>query len=80
MDGTGIELFRRCCELDLEGIAAKWKHGTYVTGDDQPQDRPLRRAVREADSLQCLTWLKVKNPGYTQAAGRDELFKRRVAA
>jgi ATP-dependent DNA ligase len=80
VDGAGTELFRRCCELDLEGIVAKWKHGSYVTGDAQPQDRSLRRAVLDSDSLQHLTWLKIQNPGYTQAGDRGELFKPRVAA
>jgi hypothetical protein len=27
----GSDLFRAACELDLEGIAGKWVHGTYWT-------------------------------------------------
>ena len=30
--GAGIELFGRCCDLDLESTAAKWKPGGYVAG------------------------------------------------
>jgi bifunctional non-homologous end joining protein LigD len=26
---TGVQLFSTVCEMDLEGIVAKWKHGTY---------------------------------------------------
>jgi len=29
----GVELYRRSCELDLEGVVAKWANGQY-------QDRP----------------------------------------
>jgi len=32
VDGSGIALFQRVCELDLEGIVAKQKFGPYVTG------------------------------------------------
>src|SRR5438445_1084747 len=31
IDGHGMALFRRVCELDLEGIVAKQKFGPYVT-------------------------------------------------
>jgi bifunctional non-homologous end joining protein LigD len=31
VDGKGIALFERVCELDLEGIVAKQKFGNYVT-------------------------------------------------
>jgi ATP-dependent DNA ligase len=48
--------YRVACERDLEGIVAKWKHGTY-----------------QADGL--TSWLKVKNPTYSQAEGRHELFE-----
>src|SRR5438874_1831602 len=32
IDGCGMALFRRVCELDLEGIVAKQKFGPYITG------------------------------------------------
>jgi hypothetical protein len=31
IDGCGMALFQRICELDLEGIVAKHKFGNYVT-------------------------------------------------
>lgn len=31
----GIALFERVCELDLEGIVAKYKHGRYVADREQ---------------------------------------------
>ena len=31
IDGCGIALFQRVCELDLEGIVAKQKVGPYIT-------------------------------------------------
>ena len=35
MDGCGVALFQRVCELDLEGIVAKQKFGPYVTEREQ---------------------------------------------
>ncbi len=32
-----------------------------------------------ADTIQETTWVKIKNPEYTQALGRHELFQRRRA-
>jgi ATP-dependent DNA ligase len=29
IEGSGVELFRKVSEMDLEGIVAKWKAGTY---------------------------------------------------
>ena len=29
IDGSGVALFEKCCELDLEGIVAKQKHAPY---------------------------------------------------
>jgi bifunctional non-homologous end joining protein LigD len=51
----GRDLFEAACRLDLEGIVAKRKTGSY--------------GPRTA-------WYKVKNPTYTQAEGRRELFER----
>ncbi len=31
IDGCGMALFQRVCELDLEGIVAKQKYAPYVT-------------------------------------------------
>jgi bifunctional non-homologous end joining protein LigD len=55
--GTGTELFRVVCDMDLEGIVAKRKDGLYT-----PEQT---------------TWVKIKNPNYSQAEGRRELFERR---
>ena len=57
--GRGCALFDTACANDLEGIVAKWVHGTYQTG-------------------QGTSWLKVKNPAYSQMEGRRELFEARV--
>ena len=59
IEDQGVELFVKCCELDLEGIVGKPKWSPY---------RELRGRT---------TWLKVKNPEYSQAEGRRELFDRR---
>jgi len=29
LEGSGVALFEKCCELDLEGIVAKYKHAPY---------------------------------------------------
>jgi hypothetical protein len=47
---------RAACDLDLEGIVAKWAHGSYQT-----------------DS-RGTSWLKIKNPDYSQMVDRNELF------
>jgi hypothetical protein len=78
-DGRGIDLYRATCANDLEGIVAKWKHGAYVCGDQQPPDRRLALHCHNPDAAARLTWLKVKNPAYSQMEGRGELFKARAA-
>src|SRR5262249_5452320 len=50
--------FAKACELDLEGIVAKWT-GTYIVDN--------RRS----------TWVKIKNPSYSQRVERVELFQPR---
>lgn len=74
-----MDLFRACCEQDLEGIVAKWKHGAYVCGEDQPTDRQLAWHCTNPSTAAKLTWLKIRNPDYSQMIGRDELFKARAA-
>jgi bifunctional non-homologous end joining protein LigD len=54
----GREFFALACQHDLEGIVAKWKHGTYQTDGEST------------------SWLKIKNPEYSQAEGRPELFEQ----
>jgi bifunctional non-homologous end joining protein LigD len=56
LERNGSGLFAKACELDLEGIVAKWKDGRYI-GED-------RRS----------SWVKIKNPNYSQIEGREELF------
>jgi ATP-dependent DNA ligase len=41
IDGEGMRLFQRACELDLEGVVAKWKHGRTSCADEQPKERAL---------------------------------------
>ena len=59
IEDQGVELFKRCRELDLDGVVAK------------PRWSPYRERHGRT------TWLKVKNPDYSQAEGRLELFDRR---
>jgi ATP-dependent DNA ligase len=58
IDGHGMALFQRVCEMDLEGIVAKQKFGPYVTEREHS------------------TWFKIRNRGYSQMVGREELFER----
>jgi bifunctional non-homologous end joining protein LigD len=50
----GQQLFDFACQHDLEGIVAKWKHGSYLPNST------------------ATTWIKVKNPNYSQWEGRHE--------
>ena len=59
IERRGRRLFELACERDLEGIVAKWKHGTYQSDGHGT------------------SWMKIKNPCYTQAEGRHELFDAR---
>jgi hypothetical protein len=63
--------------LDLEGVVAKWTHGPYLCGDEQPKERALQRYLNNPSALARLTWLKIKNPTYTRRDGRAELFEPR---
>jgi ATP-dependent DNA ligase len=58
LERNGSALFARICELDCEGVVAKWRDGQYLADN--------RRS----------SWVKVKNPNYSQIEGRDELFER----
>ena len=58
LEQRGCDLFRAACERDLEGIVAKWAHGTYGTDG------------------RATSWLKIKNPQYSQMRDRHELFER----
>jgi bifunctional non-homologous end joining protein LigD len=33
VEGCGVDLLGEICRRDLEGIVAKWKNGTYMSGD-----------------------------------------------
>lgn len=52
----GRALYREVCARDVEGIVAKWTHGTYQTDTSRT------------------SWLKIKNPDYSQMVDRHELF------
>ena len=56
-EGSGRELYRAVCEMDLEGIVAKRKNGLYTPDET--------------------TWVKIRNPMYSQMEGRRELFEKR---
>jgi ATP-dependent DNA ligase len=52
----GTHLYRAACEMDLEGVIAKWAAAPY--GTEPP------------------SWIKIKNPTYSQAIGRRERFEK----
>jgi bifunctional non-homologous end joining protein LigD len=55
----GTDLFQLACRRDLEGVVAKWAHGSY-----------------QCDG-RSTSWLKIKNPQYSQLEGRREMFEAR---
>ena len=57
--GRGKALYKKICEMDLEGIVCK------------PSLSPYRTVGGTT------TWIKVKNPNYSQKEGRGELFNKR---
>jgi hypothetical protein len=78
VEARGCDLFRLICAEDHEGIVAKWKHGRYFTGDQQPEDRRIAVHASSPRPAERLTWLKIRNPAYSQMTGRSELFERRA--
>jgi bifunctional non-homologous end joining protein LigD len=48
VDGQGMALFQRVCELDLEGIVAKQKFGPYVTDGSIDNRHELSPATESA--------------------------------
>ena len=58
VEGTGVSLFHAACEMDIEGIVAKWKSAPYRMDGSRT------------------SWVKIKNPNYSQAEGRGELFEK----
>jgi bifunctional non-homologous end joining protein LigD len=58
VNGSGVALFERVCEMDLEGIVAKHSTSPYLKYHT------------------ISTWFKIKNPRYSQMAGRHELFEQ----
>jgi bifunctional non-homologous end joining protein LigD len=59
IEEQGAQIFDFACQHDLEGVVAKWKHGSYLPNSN------------------ATTWIKIKNPAYSQIGGRDERFERR---
>ena len=60
---TGKQLFDWACAWDLEGIVAKKADSRY-----EFKGRNRRRSP----------WKKIKNPAYSQKAGREELFEAKT--
>ena len=58
----GRQFFELACRNDLEGIVAKYAHGTYC-----------------ADG-RFTSWLKIKNPAYSQMEDRAEWFEGRASS
>src|SRR5207245_8818648 len=55
IDGCGMALFQRVCELDLEGIVAKQKFGAYVAErDHSPWFKILNRGYSQKDGREEL--------------------------
>jgi hypothetical protein len=73
VEETGTALFERVCALDLEGIGAKHRFGPYLSADAV---LPNLRHVRNLRNLPPSTWFKIRNPHYSQWAGRHEAFER----
>jgi bifunctional non-homologous end joining protein LigD len=55
----GDQIFDFACQHDLEGVVAKWKHGSYLPNSN------------------ATTWIKIKNPAYSQSEGRHGQFESR---
>jgi hypothetical protein len=62
LERNGSGLYAKACALDLKGIVAKWKDGSYIADN--------RRS----------SWVKIKNPQYSQIEGREELFGQCLVA
>ena len=60
IEARGVAMFRRVCEMDLEGIVAKRRDGLYTPDET--------------------TWVKIRNPHYSQREGRHELFQKWLSA
>ncbi len=58
LERQGEQLFDFACQHDLEGVVAKWKHGSYLPNSN------------------ATTWIKIKNPAYSQLDGRREPSQR----
>jgi bifunctional non-homologous end joining protein LigD len=58
IDQHGEQIYDFACQHDLEGVVAKWKHGSYLPNSN------------------ATTWIKIKNPEYSQLEGRHEQFER----
>lgn len=56
IEAAGTRLFAAVCEMDIEGIVAKWNPDCYLCDGE------------------TTTWIKIKNPNYSQARDRHELF------
>jgi hypothetical protein len=53
----GRDLFRMVCDIDAEGVVAKWSRSRYPSDGN------------------TTSWLKIKNPDYSQGVGRHEFFE-----
>jgi hypothetical protein len=60
IEGAGVPLFGRVCELDLEGIVAKHKYGPYVVEREQSTWFKIRNPA-------ILKWWAARN--YLNASG-----------
>lgn len=74
------ELVRRPMDGTTVVKLTLWTHGRFVFEQACKLDlegvvaKP-KRALYEAD-VQKSSWLKIKNPSYSQKEGRQELFER----
>jgi hypothetical protein len=55
-DSRSADLFRACCEQDLEGIVPKWKHGARTTS---------ARSNRRTGGCRCMRGTRLRHPGLT---------------
>ena|SRR5215469_2253029 len=75
IEGLGVALFEKGCELDLEGIVAKYKHAPYDPGhnlvqDTQPQlfsNGRSRGTVRAGATSRTSSWVAYLHSGVAAA-------------
>ncbi len=61
IDGSGIALFRKACELDLEGIVAKHKYSSYAPEETTWFKIEIGTTRSGRDGTSCLSGSGIEN-------------------